>query len=103
MREVAGREPNSETAISLIERKGTHARYQLSPLTGKKHQLRLHMAALGVPILNDQIYPVHATADEEDLTRPLQLLAKSIAFVDPMTRQPREFMSALELTGPSLD
>lgn len=100
MREVQGREPNSETAITLIEQSDGHAHYQLSPRTGKKHQLRLHMAALGMPILNDQIYPVHATADVEDLTRPLQLLAKSIAFSDPITGQPREYASRLELAGP---
>jgi tRNA pseudouridine32 synthase / 23S rRNA pseudouridine746 synthase len=103
MREVPGREPNSETAIALIERRGVRARFQLSPLTGKKHQLRLHMAALGMPILNDQIYPLHATADEEDLTRPLQLLAKSIAFSDPITGQTREYASGLALAGPPPD
>ena len=102
MREVPGREPNSETAIALIEQQGSHARYQLSPVTGKKHQLRLHMAALGMPILNDQIYPVHFTAAEADHTKPLQLLAKSIAFADPITGQTRCFTSALKLAGPPL-
>jgi tRNA pseudouridine32 synthase / 23S rRNA pseudouridine746 synthase len=29
----------------------------LRPLTGKRHQLRVHMAALGLPILGDRIYP----------------------------------------------
>ncbi len=103
MREVAGRKPNSETAITLIEQRGVRARYQLSPRTGKKHQLRLHMAALGMPILNDQIYPLHVTIDEEDLTSPLQLLAKSITFSDPITGQTREYASGLELAGPPPD
>ncbi len=102
MREMPDAEANSQTSIALLETRGDYARYQLSPLTGKKHQLRIHMAALGMPILNDQIYPVHATADEEDLTRPLQLLAKSIGFVDPVTGQTRKYSSGLELAGPAL-
>ena len=93
------RETNSETSIALIERRGDHAYYRLQPLTGKKHQLRVHMASLGMPILNDQIYPQHATAAEEDLTRPLQLLAAAIAFRDPLTGLPREFHSQLRLDG----
>jgi len=91
--------PNSETAISLIERRGDSAHYRLEPLTGKKHQLRVHMASLGIPIINDQIYPVHITADEQDLTRPLQLLAAAIAFRDPITGQHRAFRSQLQLAG----
>ncbi len=95
-----GRAPNSETAIALIERGDGFARYQLSPLTGKKHQLRVHMAALGIPILNDQIYPLHVAASAEDLTRPLQLLAAAIGFRDPVTGAARQFSSCLTLAGP---
>jgi tRNA pseudouridine32 synthase/23S rRNA pseudouridine746 synthase len=98
--DTSGLEPNSQTDIALIERRGEHARYRLKPVTGKKHQLRLHMAALGLPILNDQIYPEHATEDEEDLTRPLQLLAAAIAFTDPVTGQLRYFQSQRILAGP---
>jgi len=32
-------------------------RYQLQPITGRKHQLRVHLAALGSPIVNDRLYP----------------------------------------------
>jgi tRNA pseudouridine32 synthase/23S rRNA pseudouridine746 synthase len=96
-REVAG-EPNSETRIEVIERNGTQARYALSPVTGKKHQLRVHMNALGLPILNDRMYPPVAQTPDDDYRLPLQLLAKSIAFTDPITGQARNFQSQLTLS-----
>ena len=90
---------NALTAIEIAEVKGSLARYLLRPLTGQKHQLRAHMAALSAPILNDRIYPVLQPSDSEepDYSQPLQLLAKSIAFVDPVTGQLRAFASALLL------
>ncbi len=90
-------EPNSETQIQVLGHQDGLARYQLKPITGKKHQLRAHMAALGIPILNDLIYPVHRTADQDDYEKPLQLLAQRIAFVDPITGQEREFETTLQL------
>ncbi len=94
--EVPG-EPNSETHIDTLEIKGDKARYALSPVTGKKHQLRMHMNALGIPILNDRMYPPVAHTPDDDYRYPLQLLAKSIAFTDPVTGQPRQFESRLSL------
>ncbi|MEP7157039.1 MAG: pseudouridine synthase [Betaproteobacteria bacterium] len=99
MREEDG-EANSETMIGVLEAKGALARYRLSPLSGKKHQLRVHMASLGMPILNDQIYPEHFSKDEiekDDFSRPLQLLAESLSFRDPVTGQAREFTSGRQL------
>ncbi len=98
MREEPG-EPNAVTQIELIERGGDLARYALSPVTGKRHQLRVQMAALGLPILYDQIYPDHVTSDEldGDYSKPLQLLAKRIAFRDPVTGGERGFESAFAL------
>ena len=91
-REVPG-QPNSETHMDVIEKNGGLARYALSPVTGKKHQLRVHMNALGLPILNDRMYPPVADTPEDDYRLPLQLLAKSIAFTDPVTGQARYFQS----------
>ena len=98
MCEVVG-EPNAETHISLIETNGLIARYALSPVTGKRHQLRVQMAALGLPILHDQIYPRHVGSDQldGDYSKPLQLLAKAIAFRDPMTGEERRFESGRRL------
>ncbi len=95
-REVPGA-PNSETHIDVIEKKGDLARYALSPVTGKKHQLRVHMNALGLPILNDRMYPPVADTPNDDYSLPLQLLAKSIAFTDPITGTARSFQSQLTL------
>lgn len=104
MKEVDG-EPNAETYIEITpridsaERDRSVSLYQLKPLTGKKHQLRLHLAALGIPIVNDRLYPNYARGldNEDDFSRPLKLLAKSIAFEDPLTGQERYFESRQEL------
>jgi tRNA pseudouridine32 synthase/23S rRNA pseudouridine746 synthase len=96
MHEVPG-EPNSETVIDVLERGATYWRYALAPHTGRKHQLRVHMAALGAPIRNDRFYPQLQRGGEEDFSRPLQLLARGLAFVDPLNRQRREFRSGLSL------
>lgn len=98
MEEVVG-EPNSETQIDKIKDQGSLALYQLSPKTGKQHQLRVHMAGLGIPILNDPWYPVvKSERAHDDFSNPLQLLAQSLAFVDPIDGQPRRFTSQLSLT-----
>ena len=98
-REVPGM-PNSETHIDVIENIGqqaSYAKYALCPVTGKKHQLRVHMNALGLPILNDRMYPPVANTPDDDYNLPLQLLAKSIGFDDPVTGQKRYFESTLSL------
>ena len=95
-REVPG-EPNSETVIDLLEVLGSRARYALSPVTGKKHQLRVHMNALGLPLLNDRMYPPVDVTPDDDFASPLQLLAKSIEFMDPVTGQQRRLESRLAL------
>ena len=98
--EVEG-EPNSETLVELIERRGDLARYRLHPHTGRKHQLRLHLSKLGAPILNDTFYPVALPCKGDDFASPLQLLARSIAFDDPLTGQARSFSSELRLEWPA--
>ncbi|MDB5966758.1 MAG: pseudouridine synthase [Polaromonas sp.] len=98
-REVAGA-PNSETHIHLLDVAGDVARYALSPITGKKHQLRVHMNALGLPILHDRMYPPVAQTPDDDFRYPLQLLAKAISFLDPLTGSERHFASGLQLHLP---
>ena len=73
------------------------ARYRLQPVTGQRHQLRVHCMALGMPIVNDPFYPVLTPVATDDFERPLQLLARSIAFTDPVTGEPRRFDSQLRL------
>lgn len=99
MREIAGT-ANSQTHVDVLSRAATTWRYALQPVTGRKHQLRVHMAALGAPILGDTYYPRLLPLADDDYMRPLQLLAKSLAFVDPITGETRRFKSRLGLTMP---
>ncbi len=79
MREVDG-VANSETRFELLEQRNGWARIGLSPVSGRRHQLRVHCQALGLPIRNDAIYPLLRPEGQDDFERPLQLLAKEIAF-----------------------
>jgi tRNA pseudouridine32 synthase/23S rRNA pseudouridine746 synthase len=98
MQEVAG-ESNSETCIALAEDLGSHWRYALQPVSGRKHQLRLHMASLGAPICNDPFYPVALPSGPDDYARPLQLLAQRLQFRDPLDGRLQCFESRLQLKG----
>jgi tRNA pseudouridine32 synthase/23S rRNA pseudouridine746 synthase len=112
--EIQDGEPlNSETWIDCVERMDVIdsamqkmtasppalARYVLKPITGQRHQLRVHMNALGLPLVGDQFYPSvkRPALNKEDFKQPLQLLAKTIAFSDPLTGGTREFTSKLKL------
>ncbi|MCD5343914.1 RluA family pseudouridine synthase [Arthrobacter sp. AK04] len=115
--EVIDGEPNAETRIERLEMFDAGApsgaagapaaapgsprrlaRYQLEPHTGKTHQLRVHMASLGLGIINDAFYPDLLDKAPDDYTRPLQLLARGIRFVDPMSGKPVEYRSGLDLS-----
>jgi tRNA pseudouridine32 synthase/23S rRNA pseudouridine746 synthase len=92
-------ESNAESAIALLEVQGDRARYGLTPITGKRHQLRAHMAALGIPIENDRLYPRILPAPngrselEAAYKKPLKLLAKRVEFIDPISGAMRRFES----------
>jgi tRNA pseudouridine32 synthase / 23S rRNA pseudouridine746 synthase len=96
MREVSG-EANSETEISTISNLGRNSLYRLVPVTGRKHQLRLHLAGLGIPIINDKLYPSMTRSSDDDFSSPLKLLAKSLSFQDPLTGQKHYFESGIKL------
>lgn len=84
-REVAG-PPNAISDIALVERRQERALYRLRPITGKTHQLRLHLARIGAHIENDPLYPSIRPRDAApDYSRPMQLLAKALAFTDPVS------------------
>ncbi len=89
--------PNATTRVELVRSMGALALYRLHPLTGYRHQLRLHMAALGIAIVGDGIYPQLMPQGRFDPARPLQLLARSIRFTDPLQRCEREFTSLRSL------
>lgn len=92
--EVPG-EPNAESVVTLVaadEVRGLGL-YRLEPRTGKTHQLRLHMASLGLPILHDPFWPELRATDPDDFARPLQLLSRSLELADPLSGEPRRFTS----------
>lgn len=98
--EVPG-EPNAESRIDLVARDPDRGLglFRLEPRTGKTHQLRLHMASIGLPILHDPFWPELRPDAPDDPARPLQLLARSLAFDDPLTGERREFVSRRSLSS----
>lgn len=98
-REVPG-EPNAVSRIELAGQRGGLGRYRLVPATGQTHQLRVHMNALGVPILGDPLYPrIAAPVPAGDFRRPLQLLARELEFTDPVTGAEHRFRSGRTLAA----
>lgn len=93
-------EINARSRIELLERDGDLARFALSPITGKTHQLRLHMGLIGSQILYDKFYPeLQPESEIVDYSRPLQLLAKKLAFTDPLSGASHQFESENRLAG----
>jgi tRNA pseudouridine32 synthase/23S rRNA pseudouridine746 synthase len=99
MKEVIG-EPNSETRIEVLQQFRHLNLYKLHPVTGKKHQLRLHLAALKIPIINDRLYPELHPHELDEYASPLRLLARSVSFRDPLTGRDLHFESAFALQSP---
>ncbi|MDD5287392.1 MAG: pseudouridine synthase, partial [Desulfuromonadaceae bacterium] len=85
------------STIDLVEVKGERARFTLHPHTGKTHQLRIHMSGLGFGIQNDRYYPELQPESDDNLGAPLQLVAKSVRFRDPISNEMREYVSEREL------
>jgi tRNA pseudouridine32 synthase/23S rRNA pseudouridine746 synthase len=87
------RTPNAETLIELIGADDRVVHTRLRPHSGKMHQLRVHLAAIGLGILNDRFYPTLLDDGPDDYARPLQLLARELRFVDPLTGEDRDFIT----------
>jgi tRNA pseudouridine32 synthase/23S rRNA pseudouridine746 synthase len=85
--------PNAETLVELA----AAGLYRLTPRTGRTHQLRVHMASLGLPIVGDPLYPNVIDVPAGDFSTPLQLLAQRIEFDDPFTGSSREFVTRREI------
>jgi len=90
-------EANSHSLIHCLKQSNNKALFELKPVTGKTHQLRLHMQSLGWPILHDKYYPTLQEESADDYSRPLQLLAKELHFIDPVSHEARAFMSHANL------
>ena len=102
--EVPGAEPNAETLVELVDVApgagpdgAILGLYRLTPRTGRTHQLRCQLAGLGIPIVDDPLYPVEVDVPLDDFSRPLQLLAAVLAFDDPVDGRPRRFVTRRRL------
>ncbi|WP_292959179.1 pseudouridine synthase [Neptuniibacter sp. UBA6509] len=96
MRIIEG-ESNSHSRIRCLDRFEDKALFELEPVTGRTHQLRVHMQSLGWPIINDRYYPVLQPESADNFAQPLQLLAQQLRFKDPVTGQPRTFHCGYEM------
>lgn len=96
MKETTG-EPNAETRVDVLASYDGATLYEARPLTGRKHQVRLHLAALGMPILNDRLYPEALPEAPEEFAAPLKLLARSVSFRDPVSGRELRFESERKL------
>jgi len=90
-------EPNSKTHIWLLDKKGEYGYFLIEPITGKNHQIRLHMCKIGCPIKNDFLYPVLSDKPKEGYDAPLQLVSRVLAFTDPISGVAMRFVSLRKL------
>ena len=98
MQIVPGGPVNSESLIDLIERRDGIGLFRLQPVTGKKHQLRVHLCEIRAPIIDDPLYSDYSDVEGDDYQRPMQLLAHRLEFTDPVTGIPMEFTSRRSLS-----
>lgn len=80
----------SQTEWEVVAREKNATRVRLTPITGRTHQLRLHMMAIGHPILGDQFY---ATGEALAAADRLQLHAEMLSFFHPADGLERTFMA----------
>ena len=95
--QIVDGQPNSQTMIRCLRQSADKALFELKPMTGKTHQLRLHMQSLGWPILYDKVYPTLQPETADNYSQPLRLLATDLGFIDPITTLRRAFSSETRL------
>lgn len=78
----------SQTRWRVLSRAADRTRVELTPLTGRSHQLRLHLKSIGHPILGDDLY---APPEALDMADRLMLHAHTLTIVHPETAAPMTF------------
>lgn len=86
---VHQRGKNSETEFKVIKRGNNLTQLEAYPMTGRTHQIRVHLSALGYPILGDKLY---GAKDNNLINRPA-LHACSLTIVHPITGKKTTFTS----------
>ncbi len=102
LREISPEGKPSVTEFAVLERRGEIARLALRPVTGRTHQLRLHCAHMGWPILGD---PQYGSEDSQKLSKEQgfghqMLCAKVLKFRHPMTGEEMRMESQINLQIP---
>jgi 23S rRNA pseudouridine1911/1915/1917 synthase len=87
---------SAKTAFRVVERHGEQTLIEASPWTGRTHQIRLHLAALGHPIIGDPLYESGGSSRAAVALEPAQAMhlhAWKLEFRHPLTHQPVAFCS----------
>ncbi len=92
--QVAGPSAESDAcnAVQTFDRSAPVTRVMLEPVTGRSHQLRVHLAAVGHPILGDNLY---APAEDQARSSRLLLHACSLSLAHPVHGERMQFTSAI--------
>ncbi|MDG1437526.1 MAG: pseudouridine synthase, partial [Emcibacteraceae bacterium] len=80
----------SQTKWRVLERDDVGARLELTPLTGRSHQIRVHMLSMGHPILGDRFYAHEEALNASDR---LRLHSKTITIMHPIKKEKITFDS----------
>lgn len=93
---------NAITNYEVLKRLKEHTLMKLNAITGRTHQIRVHLSSIGHPIIGDKIYSKNAKIYK---MKSFALIAKEIHFIHPITKKNfdiiveynKEFLSRLKL------
>ncbi len=88
---------NARTVIRKIDEKDDLIKFRIEPLTGKGHQIRLHLQIIGSCIINDRYHPNLLPEMPDNFKNPLQLIARKLEFIDPISGERFMFRSSRKL------